>query len=75
MNAGYLRLSTPLPPFVDMCLPDTSQHPSSRVDVCYISFCVVLRQRRGFIRLALQYGVPIVPVFVFGEKYVSTYGH
>lgn len=26
-----------------------------------------LKQRQGFVRLALQHGVPIVPVYVFGE--------
>jgi 1-acyl-sn-glycerol-3-phosphate acyltransferase len=30
---------------------------------------LVLRDRRGFIRLALRHGAPLVPVFVFGEKY------
>eukprot|EP00434_Breviolum_minutum_P005483 symbB.v1.2.004834.t1/scaffold279.1/size242841/19 len=28
---------------------------------------LVLKQRQGFVRLALQHGVPIVPVYVFGE--------
>ena len=28
---------------------------------------VVARERRGFIRLALQYGLPIIPCYVFNE--------
>ena len=30
---------------------------------------LVLKIRRGFIRLALKYGLPLVPVYIFGEKY------
>ncbi|XP_058678920.1 2-acylglycerol O-acyltransferase 3 [Ammospiza caudacuta] len=29
---------------------------------------VTLRQRRGFVRLALRHGAPLVPVYVFGEQ-------
>ncbi|XP_069739298.1 LOW QUALITY PROTEIN: 2-acylglycerol O-acyltransferase 3-like, partial [Phaenicophaeus curvirostris] len=29
---------------------------------------VVLRRRKGFVRLALRHGTPLVPVYVFGEQ-------
>eukprot|EP00004_Rigifila_ramosa_P024617 TRINITY_DN719_c0_g1_i5.p2 TRINITY_DN719_c0_g1~~TRINITY_DN719_c0_g1_i5.p2 ORF type:complete len:176 (+),score=40.81 TRINITY_DN719_c0_g1_i5:206-733(+) len=31
---------------------------------------VLVRRHKGFVRVALQHGVPLVPVFVFGERHI-----
>lgn len=31
---------------------------------------LTLRRRRGFVKLALRFGRPIVPVFAFGENFL-----
>lgn len=33
---------------------------------------LVLRIRQGFIKLALHYGAPLVPIYIYGEKCVRT---
>ena len=45
-------------------------------EAMYVSetnYKLIIKQRRGFFKLAIKHGVPLVPVFNFGENSVYTY--
>ena len=45
-------------------------------EVYYINkthYRLIVKKRKGFFRLAFKYGIPVVPVFSFGENSIFTY--